>query len=87
MERKPISTREIIATLVSKYGGIETLNYYLANALSDIQSMEVGVGDNNPMLAVKSLESARENLNKIKLMVDHKEYRGGIEKEIKDNVA
>ena len=49
--------------------------------------MEVGVGDNNPMLAVKSLESARENLNKIKMMVDHKEYRGGIEKSIKENIA
>lgn len=86
MERKPISTQEIIATLVSKYGGIETLNYYLYNALSDLQSMEVGVGENNPMLAIKSLESVRDNLTKIKIMVDHKEYRGGIEKTIKDNI-
>lgn len=83
MERKPISDREILSTLVAKFGGVETLRHFLDDAMSDLNSMEIGVGDNNPMQAVRSLESARHNLSYIRMLVDNKEYRGGVEKEIK----
>lgn len=85
MEYKPITQKEILSTLVMKFGGVETARYFLSNALSDLQTMEVGVGENNQMLASKSLESLRDNLTSLRELLEHKEYKGGIEKEIKNN--
>lgn len=83
---KPISRQEVLKTLVNKFGGVETARYFLNDALSDIQSIGVGVDSNNPLLAAKSIESLRENLENLRVLLDKKEYKGGIEKEIKNNL-
>lgn len=81
----PISKTEVLKVLVAKFGGVETARYFLNDALSDLQSVEVGVGDNNPMQAAKSIESLRNNLTYLRTLLDNKDYKGGIEKAIKDN--
>lgn len=83
---KPISRQEILSALVTKFGAVETARYYLNDALSDIQSIGVGVDSNNPLLAAKSIESLRESLENIRVLLEKKEYKGGIEKEIKNNL-
>lgn len=82
MERTPISRKEVLKALVGKFGGVETALYFLNDALSDLQTMEVGVADNNPLLATKSLESLKENLTNLKNLLDNKDYKGSVEKEI-----
>ena len=83
---KPISREEVLSTLVTKFGGVETARYFLNDALSDLKTIEVGVGDNNPMQAAKSVESLRENLQNLRALLEHKEYKGSVEKAIKTNV-
>ena len=82
----PISRQEVIKALVNKFGAVETARYFLTDALSDLQSMEVGLGDNNALLAVKNAESLKENLINLRELLEKKEYKGGIEKEIKNNL-
>lgn len=83
---KPISRQEILATLVAKFGGVEVARYYLSDALSDLQTVEIGIGDSNPMQAAKAVSSLRESLENLKVLLDKKEYKGGVEKEIKSNI-
>lgn len=82
MERPTISRKEVLKALVGKFGGVETALYFLNDALSDLQTMEVGVADNNPLLATKSLESLKESLTNLKNLLDNKDYKGSVEKEI-----
>ena len=82
MERQPISRKEVLKALVGKFGGVETALYFLNDALSDLQTMEVGTAENNPLLATKSLESLKENLTNLKNLLDNKDYKGSVEKEI-----
>ena len=82
---KPISRKEILDTLVTKFGGVETARYFLNDALSDLQSMEVGAAENNQMLMAKCIESLKESLTNLRTLLEHKEYKGGIEKTIKEN--
>lgn len=82
----PISQKEVLKALVYKFGAAEVLRYFLANALSDISSIETGIGDNNPLLAVKSVESLRENLSMAKSLVDNKGNKPQIEGDIKNNL-
>lgn len=82
---QPISRKEVLATLVNKFGGVETVRYYLNDAISDLQSMEVGAGENNPMQMARNLESLKENLTNIRTLLETKEYKGGVEKSIKEN--
>ena len=82
MERQPINRKEVLKALVRKFGGVETALYFLNDALSDLQTMEVGVADNNPLLATKSLESLKENLTNLKNLLDNKDYKGSVEQEI-----
>lgn len=82
---KPISRQEILSTLVAKFGGVEVARFYLADALSDLNTMEVGVGENNPIQVAKCVESLKENLTNLRTLLDKKEYKPGIEKEIKEN--
>ena len=84
MERTSINRKEVLKALVGKFGGVETALYFLNDALSDLQTMEVGVADNNPLLATKSLESLKENLTNLKNLLDNKDYKGSVEKEIKN---
>lgn len=83
---KPISRQELLNALVLRFGAVETARYYLSDALSDIQSIEVGVSENNQMLASKSVESLKQNLNMIRALLEKKENKGGIEKAIKDDM-
>lgn len=85
MEYKAISRQEVLSTLVAKFGGVETARYFLNDAMSDIQSMEVGIAENNQMLAAKHCESLKENLSNIRVLLENKDYKPGIEKEIKRN--
>lgn len=82
MERATINRREVLKALVGKFGGVETALYFLNDALSDLQTMEVGIADNNSLLAVKSAESLKENLMSLKSLLDNKDYKGSVEKEI-----
>lgn len=82
MEYMPISRQEMLKALVNKFGGVETARYFLNDALSDLQSVEVGVGDNNPMLAAKSIGSLRESLENLRTLLEKKENKPAIEKEI-----
>lgn len=84
MEYRPISREEILSTLVTKFGGVETARYYLSAALSDLQTMEVGISENNQMMAAKSCESLRENLTNLRSLLDKKDYKPQVEKGIKD---
>lgn len=82
----PISRQEILKTLVNKFGGVETVRYYLTDALSDLQTMEIGLAENNPLQASKCCESLKENLANIRALLEKKEYKAGVEKEIKNNM-
>lgn len=82
-----INRKNILSTLVNKFGGVETAKYFLADALSDLQSMEVGAAENNAMLAAKHMESLRQNLTNLNLLLNTKEYKGSVEKAVKENVA
>lgn len=82
----PISRQEVLKALVNKFGAVETVRYFLNDALSDLTSMEVGVGDNNPLLAMKNCESLKENLMNIRTLLENKDYRPSVEKAVKNNL-
>jgi len=83
---KPISRQEILSTLVTKFGGVETARYFVSDALSDLQTMEVGVAENNALMTAKCIGSLRESLSSLRTLLEKKEYKGGIEKGIKENI-
>ncbi|MBQ1297396.1 MAG: hypothetical protein IIY21_25355 [Clostridiales bacterium] len=82
----PISRQEVLKALVNKFGAVETARYFLSDALSDLSSMEVGVGDNNPLLAMKNCESLKENLTNLRTLFENKDYKPSIEKAVKNNL-
>lgn len=82
---KPISRKEILSALVAKFGGVEVARYYLNDALSDLQTIEVGIDDNNPLRATKAVSSLREALENIRTLIENKDYKNNIEKSIKSN--
>lgn len=82
MERTPINRKEVLRTLVRQFGGVEVARFYLADALSDIQTLEIGIGENNPMLTAKCCESLRDNLANLRDLLDVKDNKPSIEKEI-----
>lgn len=84
---KPISRNDILQTLVAKYGGVETAQYFLSDAISDLNSMGVGMAENNPMLAAKYYESLHESLRNLQMLLEKRENKPSIEKAIKDSVA
>lgn len=83
---KPISRNDILKTLVTKYGGVETVRYFLADAVSDLKSMGVGMAENNPMLAAKHYEALHEALYNIQMLLEKRENKPSVEKAIRDNV-
>ena len=83
---KPISRQEVLATLVRQFGGVETARYFLNDALSDLQTLEVGIADNNPMQAAKCCESLKESLTNLRSLLENKDYKNGLEKNVKDNL-
>lgn len=82
----PISRQEVMRALVNKFGAVETARYFLNDALSDLQTMEVGVGDNNPLQAIKSCESLKESLTNLRALLENKDYKPSIEKAVKKNL-
>lgn len=80
---KPISRQEVLKALVTKFGAVETARYFLADALSDLQTMEVGLAENNPLLAAKTCQSLTESLTNLRTLLEHKESKGAIEREVK----
>ena len=82
----PISRQEVLKALVNKFGAVETARYFLSDALSDLSSMEVGIGDNNPLLAMKNCESLKENLTNLRTLLENKDYKPSIEKAVKNNL-
>lgn len=82
----PISRQEVLKALVNKFGAVETARYFLTDALSDLQSMEVGIGDNNPLLAMKNCESLKENLMNLRTLLENKDYKPSVEKAVKKNL-
>lgn len=84
---KPISRNDILQTLATKYGGVETVRYFLSDAISDLNSMGVGMAENNPMLAAKYYESLHESLRNIQMLLEKKENKPSVEKAIKDSIA
>lgn len=82
----PISRTEVLKALVNKFGAVETARYFLGDALSDLSSMEVGIGDNNPLLAMKNCESLKENLTNLRALLENKDYKPSVEKGIKNNL-
>lgn len=83
---KPISRQEVLAALVRQFGGVETARYYLNDALSDLQTLEVGIGENNPMMAAKCCESLKEGLTNLRALLENKDYKPSVEKAIKENL-
>lgn len=87
MEYTPINNKEMLSALVQRFGGVETLRFFLADALSDMQSISVGISENNSLLAIKNVESLENNLTYIRALIDNKDNKPSIEKEIRKNIA
>lgn len=83
---KPISRQETLNALVTKFGAVETIRYFLNDALSDLQTMEVGLADNNPLMAAGVCGSLHESLSNIRTLLEKKENKPSIEKEVKGNL-
>ena len=83
---KPISRKEVIDALVTRFGAVETARYFLNDALSDLQTMEVGIGDNNPLKTAEVCGSLHETLSNLRAILEKKENKPSIEKEVKSNL-
>ena len=64
-----MNRKEIIETLVSKYGTMNALRYYLKEARSSISNIKVGIADNNFPLATKDVEKLNDCLANIETML------------------
>ena len=84
---KPISRQEVITALVNKFGAVETARYFLNDALSDLQTMEVGVADNNPMKAAEVCGSLHEALTNLRVLLEKKENKPSIEGAVKKELT
>lgn len=82
----PITKKEALKALVAKFGAAETLRYYIADALSDLQTMEAGLADDRVCYAVKAVESLRQNLDAARILLDNKDNKPSIEGEVKKNL-
>lgn len=83
---KPISRQEALTALVNKFGAVEVARYYLNDAISDLQSLEVGLADNNPLQAASVCGSLREAITNLRVLLDNKDYRPSIEKTVKSKL-
>lgn len=83
---KPISRQEVLNALVSKFGAVETARYFLNDALSDLQTMEVGIADNNQLKTAEVCGSLHEALSNLRVLLEKKENKPSIEKEVKSNL-
>ena len=82
----PITKKEALKALVAKFGAAEVLRYYISDALSDLQTMEVGLADDKLCYAVKSVESLRQNLDTARMLLDNKDNKPAVEKDVRQNL-
>lgn len=85
MEYKPITRKEALSALVSRFGGVQTAKMILDDALSDVQHMGIGLTENNPLKASSTFESLYDNLSALKSLFDDKDNRPALEKQIKSS--
>lgn len=84
---KPISRQEALTALVNKFGAVETARYFLNDALSDLQTLEVGLAENNPLRAASVCESLHDTITNLRVLLDNKDYRPSIEKAVKSKLS
>lgn len=70
-----MNKNEIIKTLISKYGVIETLRFYLRGVHESATSIKIGMAENNQMLAAKNLELMLDNLQYVEMIIQDKDNR------------
>lgn len=86
MEQKPINRKNILQSIVLGFGAVNAARYYVADALSDLQVMELGAADNNPLKLAECVGSLRESLENLRTLLDDKDNRPSIEAEIKKHL-
>lgn len=85
-EYKQINRKELLSALVKRFGAVEVARYYLSDAISDMNSMSVGMAENNPLLAAKGFDSLNNNLMMIRTLLENKDYKPSLEKNIRDEL-
>lgn len=83
MEVKPINRKNILQSIVRSFGAVNAARYYVSDALSDLQVMELGAADNNPLKLAECVGSLRESLENLRLLLDDKDNKPSLEEEIK----
>lgn len=58
-----MNRKEIVSTLISKFGSLDTVRYYVKEMHNGITSMKLGIAENNFALASKEIELLSENLS------------------------
>ena len=86
MEPKPLTRKNMLQSAVSSFGAVRVASYYASNALSDLQTMDLGAADNNPLQVAKCIESLRDNLENLRALLDNKDNKPSIEKAIKESL-
>lgn len=86
MEVKPINRKNILRSVVSRFGAVNAARYYVSDALSDLQVMELGAADNNPLKLAECIGSLRESLENLRVLLDDKDNKPPIEAEIKKHL-
>lgn len=86
MEQKPINRKNILHSIVLGFGAVNAARYYVADALSDLQVMELGAADNNPLKLAECVGSLRESLENLRTLLDDKDNKPSIEAEIKKHL-
>lgn len=83
MEVKPINRKNVLQTIVHSFGAVNAARYYVSDALSDLQVMELGAADNNPLKLAECVGSLRESLENLRTLLDDKDNKPPLEREIK----
>lgn len=86
MEVKTINRKNILQSVVSRFGAVSAARYYVSDALSDLQVMELGAADNNPLKLAECVGSLRESLENLRALLDDKDNKPIIESEIKKHL-
>lgn len=85
-EPKPLNRKNLLQSAVRDFGAVRVASYYTSNALSDLQTMDLGAADNNPLQVAKCIESLRENLENLRALLENKDNKPPLEKAIKNHL-
>ena len=83
-ELKPLNRKNMLQSAVHSFGAVTVARYYVADALSDLQVMELGAADNNPLKLAECVGSLRESLENLRILFDNKDNKPSTEKAIKE---